>query len=304
MSVNMEIESVPNSIIGVYDSGLGGLSVLRELKKVLPEASFVYYADTAYCPYGEKSPEFIVDRARTVTGLLRSEGAEVIVIACNTATSAAISTLRQEYDMPFVGMEPAVKPAARITRTGVVGVLATKATLAGDKYLTVKGRYSDNVRIVESVGQGYVELVENSPLADSLKSCCRFLTSAADGCGRPSQNGRGSGVSDSHVPFAHISSGCSAGHITSEQYLSQPALRQTVRRSLSPLIEAGADTIVLGCTHYPFLLPALEAESEELLKEHMLTTPDGVRIDKINFIDPAPAVAHRLLQVLDELHKK
>lgn len=299
----MENESLSNSVIGVYDSGLGGLSVLRELKKVLPEASFVYYADTAYCPYGEKSPEFIVDRARAVTGLLRKEGAEVIVIACNTATSAAISTLRQEYDMPFVGMEPAVKPAARVTRTGVVGVLATAGTLAGDKYRTVKGRYSDDVLIVESVGQGYVELVENSPLAESLKSGCRFLTSAKADGGRQALDGRSSFISDTPALDAHTA-GCSSGRITSEQYLSQPALRQTVRRSLAPLIEAGADTVVLGCTHYPFLLPALESEAAELLKEHPLVALDSTRVEKINFIDPAPAVAHRLLQVLDELHKK
>lgn len=299
----MENESLSNSVIGVYDSGLGGLSVLRELKKVLPEASFVYYADTAYCPYGEKSPEFIVDRARAVTGLLRNEGAEVIVIACNTATSAAISTLRQEYDMPFVGMEPAVKPAARVTRTGVVGVLATAGTLAGDKYRTVKGRYSDDVLIVESVGQGYVELVENSPLAEPLKSCCRFLTSAKANGGRQALDGRSSFISDTPALDAHTA-GCSSGRITSEQYLSQPALRQTVRRSLAPLIEAGADTVVLGCTHYPFLLPALESEAAELLKEHPLVALDSTRVEKINFIDPAPAVAHRLLQVLDELHKK
>ena len=115
------------AVIGLFDSGSGGLSVLREIRKVLPSGRFIYYADNAHCPYGEKSAAYIQDRARAITRLLLDKGAEAVVVACNTATGAAIATLREEFDVPFVGMEPAVKPAALGTRSGVIGVLATRA---------------------------------------------------------------------------------------------------------------------------------------------------------------------------------
>ena len=150
------------TVVGVFDSGVGGLSVLRGLERAVPGASFVYYADTAHCPYGEKSAEYVLSRSRAITEILLGHGAEVIVIACNTATSAAIATLRREYGtspsprvleitggrldhVPFIGMEPAVKPAALATRTGIVGVLATAGTLHGSKYLDMKGRWADGI---------------------------------------------------------------------------------------------------------------------------------------------------------------
>ena len=116
-------------MVGIFDSGSGGLSVFRELRKLLPEESFVYYSDNAHCPYGEKSREYIIDRARSITRFLLDKGCEIIVVACNTATAAAISTLREEFPVKFIGMEPAIKPAAQATKTGVVGVLATAGTL-------------------------------------------------------------------------------------------------------------------------------------------------------------------------------
>ena len=215
------------------DSGVGGLSVFGEIRRLLPESRFVYYSDNAHCPYGEKTPGYIIERLRIITEIFLSKGVRVMVLACNTATSAAISTLRSEYGIPFVGMEPAVKPAALGTRTGVVGVLATAGTLSGSKYLDMKDRYASGVRIEEQVGRGFVELVENGTL-------------------------------------------------------SGPGAESTVRESLSPLLEAGADRIVLGCTHYPFLLPVLRKVAEELGHP------------EVEFIDPAPAVAARLLQVMDE----
>ena len=215
------------AVIGIFDSGSGGLSVLREIRKVLPSERFIYYSDNAHCPYGEKSPEYIQDRARSITRLLMDRGADVIVVACNTATGAAIATLRAEFDIPFVGMEPAVKPAALGTRSGVIGVLATAGTLKASKYLNTKGLYQDNVRIEEHVGEGFVQLVERGEL---------------DG----------------------------------------PEVERIVRASLQPLLDAGADTIVLGCTHYPFLRPVIER----------IAGP-GVRV-----IDPAPAVAKQVLRVL------
>ena len=151
--------------IGIFDSGSGGLSVYREIVKLLPYERYVYYADNAHCPYGDKTADFIRDRARAITDFLLGKGADIIVVACNTATAAAIATLREEYpDVPFVGMEPAVKPAALGTETGVIGVLATAGTLKGSKYLKTKGRFEDDVHIVEHVGEGFVELVENGTL--------------------------------------------------------------------------------------------------------------------------------------------
>jgi len=214
-------------MIGLFDSGTGGLSVLREIVKLLPDEKYVFYADNAHCPYGEKSPEFIRERCRVITRTLLAEGADIIVAACNTATAAAIRTLREEFPVRFIGMEPAVKPAALGTRTGVIGVLATAGTLKGSKYLATKGNFEDNCTIVEHVGRGFVELVER-------------------------------GV------------------------LTGPEAEATVRESLEPLLEAGADTVVLGCTHYPFLLETLQKVAGA-----------GIR-----FIDPAPAVARHLIYVM------
>ena len=215
-------------MIGIFDSGAGGLSVYREIVKVLPEERYVYYSDNAHCPYGEKTREYIIDRARKITDFLIGQGCEVIVVACNTATAAAISTLRAEYDIPFIGMEPAVKQGALRTQSGVVGVLATAGTLKASKYHDTRDRFADGVKVVERTGEGFVELVENGTL---------------DG----------------------------------------PEAEAVVRRSLEPLLDAGADMIVLGCTHYPFLQPLIER----------IAGP-GVTV-----IDPAPAAARHLLHVME-----
>lgn len=225
--------------IGIFDSGVGGLSVLREVRKALPGHDFIYFSDNANCPYGEKSPEFIRERCSRITDMLLGKGAKLIVVACNTATSAAIVHLRSTYpDIPFVGMEPAVKPAALGTQTGVIGVLATAGTLKGSKYLDNKSRFEDNVTIVESVGRGFVELVE-----------------------------------------AGETSGARAEKVCSE--------------SLLPLLENGADRIVLGCTHYPFLRDTLEKIASERYPGR-----------DIQFIDPAPAVARRAVSLLGETNSE
>ena len=221
-------------MIGIFDSGIGGLSVFREIRKVLPEQSYIYYSDNAHCPYGEKSREYIIDRARTITRFLLGKGCEIIVVACNTATAAAISTLREEFPIKFIGMEPAIKPAAQSTKTGVVGVLATAGTLKATKYIDTRARWAQNVSIVEHIGQGFVELVEK---------------------------------------------GITTG----------PEAETTVRTSLTPLLDAGADMIVLGCTHYPFLSDTIKKIASEVY-------PDR----DIDIIDPAPAVARHLMEVLAE----
>lgn len=221
-------------MIGIFDSGVGGLSVFREIRKLLPEERYIYYSDNAHCPYGEKSREYIVDRARTITELLLSKGVDIIVVACNTATAAAISTLRNEFNVQFIGMEPPVKPAAAKTRTGVVGVLATSGTLKAEKYLNTRGKYAEEVCFVEHVGEGFVELVER-------------------------------------------------GILNGEE------AEAIVGKSLIPLLDAGADTIVLGCTHYPFLSDTISAVAAAYCPGQ-----------DINLIDPAPAVARHLLEVMQE----
>ena len=221
-------------MIGIFDSGVGGLSVFREIRKLLPEERYIYYSDNAHCPYGEKSREYIIDRAREITRLLLSEGADIIVVACNTATAAAIATLREEFQIRFIGMEPAVKPAAMSTKTGVVGVLATAGTLKADKYLNTREKWAEGVKIAEHVGQGFVELVEKG-------------------------------------------------------YTSGPEAEEVVMESLKPLLDEGADRIVLGCTHYPFL-------SETISKTAAIIAPER----DIKIIDPAPAVAKHLLEIMKE----
>ncbi|MBQ0044500.1 MAG: glutamate racemase [Bacteroidales bacterium] len=213
-------------MIGIFDSGAGGLSVYKEIFKLLPKEKYIYFSDNAHCPYGEKSQEYIIERACAITELLMGKGCNVIVVACNTATAAAISTLRSRYDIPFIGMEPAVKPAALATRSRVVGVLATAGTLKASKYLDTKDKYTDGVKVVEHVGQGFVELVENGVLEGA-------------------------------------------------------EAESVVRESVRPLIEAGSDIIVLGCTHYPFL-------------KHLVQKIAG---EGVSVIDPAPAAARHLLDV-------
>ena len=220
-------------MIGIFDSGSGGLSVFRELHKLLPKENYIYYSDNAHCPYGEKSREYITDRARFITDFLLEKGADIIVVACNTATAAAISTLRAEYpEVPFIGMEPAIKPAVKKTKTGVVGVLATAGTLKADKYLNTREKWAEGVRIAEHIGQGFVELVESGNT-------------------------------------------------------NNPETEDIVQESLKPLLEEGADVVVLGCTHYPFLSETINKVAKKLYPERELT-----------IIDPAPAVAKHTLEVM------
>lgn len=219
-------------MIGIFDSGTGGLSVFKEIRKLLPEERYIYFSDNAHCPYGEKSREYIIERSREITRFLLDKGCDIIVVACNTATAAAIAVLREEFPVRFIGMEPAVKPAVKSTRTGVVGVLATTGTLKADKYLNTREKFSEGVKITEHVGQGFVELVEK---------------------------------------------GCLTGREAED----------VVRASLKPLLDEGADRIVLGCTHYPFLWETIAKIASELYPER-----------EIEIIDPAPAVARHLLETM------
>lgn len=188
--------------VGVFDSGLGGLSVLRELRSRLPHEDFVYVADSGHVPYGEKSDAFIRARTQAISGFLLERGAKLIVIACNTATAAAVRELRAQCPVPVVGMEPAVKPAAAATRSGTVGVLATTGTLASAKFAALLARFGHGVRVLTEPCPGWVDLVERGD--------------------------------------------CSGAQA-----------RMLVARHVGPLLAHGADTLILGCTHYPFLKPLI-----------------------------------------------
>lgn len=217
-------------MIGVYDSGIGGLSVWRELYALMPEQEYLYICDAAHCPYGDKPVQYIIDRADVIVTYMIFHGADMVVVACNTATAAAIDYLRHKYSIPFVGMEPAVKPAATVSRSGVVGVLATANTLKGSLYHNTLERFGSGVKVVERVGEGLVELVERGEI-------------------------------------------------------SGPAVEKLLHKYIDPMVEAGADAIVLGCTHYPFLSEAIAR----------------VAGPSVRIIDPAPAVAQQARRLLDTL---
>lgn len=225
----MHNQNSKNITVGIFDSGVGGLSVWKEIVSLMPYNNYLYLADSAWCPYGPRPQEEIIERARVITSFLIGKGAGIIVVACNTATAAAIKTLREEFTVPFIGMEPAVKPAAMNSKSGVIGVLATKGTLNGRLYNQTVKRYANGVQVVEREGKGLVSLVEEGKL---------------------------SGVETDRL----------------------------LKKYIHPMLKKGADQIVLGCTHYPFLLDAIKQ-----------ITGNDVKI-----VDPAPAVARHMKEVITE----
>lgn len=216
--------------VGFFDSGIGGITVAKAFLAIRPDADVLYTADWTYCPYGSRPEEEVMERAQKLTNDLVRQGCKIIVLACNTVSAVALKSLRTLFpEIRFVGMEPAVKPAAEQSRTGVIGVLATGPTLRGELLSKTASRYANHVRILRSEGTGFVELVESGKV---------------------------------HTPEAE----------------------QTVRSVLEPMLEAGCDVIVLGCTHFPFLLPVFRRIAPEVL-----------------FLDPAKAVARRIAALYDEL---
>lgn len=188
--------------IGVFDSGVGGLSVLRHIRDVLPQERLIYVADSGHVPYGEKSREYIEARSHLLTRFLQQQGADAIVIACNTASAAAVSSLRSHFEIPIIAMEPAVKPAVAASRNGRVGVLATTGTLASARFAALLERYAGDGEIITQGCPGLVEQVEKGELNT-----------------------------------AHT--------------------RALLEKYTAPLLARGVDTIILGCTHYPFLASAI-----------------------------------------------
>ncbi len=223
----MSVESL--NPIGVFDSGVGGISVLREIKRLLPAENLIYVADSGHAPYGSKTPEYIIARCQQVSQFLLAEGAKALVVACNTATAHAIEPLRATLSVPVIGIEPAVKPAARMTQTGVIGVLATQQTVQSARLQRLIREYAGDVKVLAQACPGLVEHVEQGDF-------------------------------------------------------SSDALRQLLKAYALPLLEQGADTLVLGCTHYPFLSDTL----------HDITH------GKVTVLETSTAVAHQVMRVLQQ----
>jgi glutamate racemase len=215
--------------IGVFDSGVGGLSVLRAMRQLMPEEPVLYVADQAHVPYGSRSLEQVCEFSLGITQFLLGMHTKLIVVACNTASAAALHYLREKFpDVSFVGMEPAVKPAVERTQSGLVGVLATPATFQGALYASLLERFAKDVQVLQDTCPGLVGQIEKGDLQ---------------------------------------------GERT----------RAILEEALSPMLDKGIDTVVLGCTHYPFVIPLIEALAGE-----------SVRV-----IDPAPAVARQARHLLE-----
>lgn len=189
--------------IGIFDSGIGGTSILKEITELLPSESTIYLSDSKNAPYGDKSKDSILNLSIKNTELLIEKGCKLIVIACNTATTNAISYLRVNYDIPFIGIEPAIKPAALKTKSNCVGILATKGTLSSELFSKTSEKFASNIKIVEQIGTGLVQLIENGKL-------------------------------------------------------NSPEMAQLLENHLEPMLRNNIDYLVLGCTHYPYLIPQIK----------------------------------------------
>ena len=224
--------SLPVSVdkpLGVFDSGVGGITILKAISQVLPDESLLYLADQAHVPYGARSLEQIREFSQEITRYLLTQGAKLIVVACNTASAAALHYLREIFPQTlFVGMEPAVKPAAETTRSGVVGVLATTATFQGALYASVIERFTQGVTVLQDTCPGLVAQIEN-------------------------------------------------GH------LDTPETRLILEKAIHPMLKAGIDTIVQGCTHYPFVTPLIQE----------------IAGPQVRVIDPSPAIARQVSRLID-----
>lgn len=215
--------------VGVFDSGLGGLSVLRAVRAQLPNEAVIYVADSLYAPYGERDDDFIADRTLAIGQWLVKQGAKVLVVACNTATAQSIALVRERLPIPLIGVEPGIKPAAQQSKSRVAGVLATQVTLRSARFQTLLERYAADCRFLCQPGHGLVQAIERCDIGSA-------------------------------------------------------ELRALLDSYLQPMLDAGADTLVLGCTHYPFL----DAAIREIVGERM------------TLIDTSVAIARQLERVLDQ----
>ena len=207
--------------IGIFDSGVGGTSIFKEISSLLPNENSIYLADSKNAPYGAKTEKEIIELSIKNTELLLQKGCKIIVVACNTATTNAISFLREKYKIPFIGIEPAIKPAALQTKTKAIGILATKGTLSSDLFHETSDLYSNGIKIIEQIGEGIVPLVETGKL-------------------------------------------------------NTETMKALLKPYLKPMLEANIDYLVLGCTHYPYLIPQLL----ELLPKHIKIIDSGLAVAK------------------------
>jgi glutamate racemase len=220
------------SAIGIFDSGVGGLSVLREIRNQYPGEDLIYIADQIHVPYGTRSRQQVLEFSEGIIRFLIQEGVKIIVLACNTASAVALAHLRKKYpDLPFVGMEPAVKPAAEETSTGVVGVLATPTTFQGDLYASTVEKFARGVKVLQDTCPGLVDQIESGKV-------------------------------------------------------DHPRTREILQKALDPMLEQNVDKVVMGCTHYPFVIPIIE----EIVG------------DQVRVIDPAPAVARQTGRLLESFN--
>ena len=222
-------QSISQQAIGVLDSGVGGISVLKHIHALLPHENLMYVADSKYAPYGNKTPAEITARCFEIADFLIAKDVKALVVACNTATAASIDAMRDKYSLPIIGMEPAVKPAAEASKNGVIGVLATVGTLKSAQFAALLESYGRNVKVVTQACVGLVECIERGEL-------------------------------------------------------NTPETKALIRQYCLPLLAEGADTIVLGCTHYPFV--------KDVIRE--------IVGKEISLIDTSAAVAKQLKRQLEE----
>ncbi|PIE49135.1 MAG: glutamate racemase [Flavobacteriales bacterium] len=221
--------NLSSNSIGIFDSGLGGLSVFKEIAALLPFEHSIYLADSKNAPYGNKSKNEIIRLSIKNTELLLQKGCKIIVVACNTATTNAIDYLRKNYNVPFIGIEPAIKPAALTTKSNTIGILATKGTLSSNLFHKTGSQFASHLKVIEQVGKGLVQLVETGKLANT-------------------------------------------------------ETKNLLKTYLKPMLENNVDNLVLGCTHYPFLIPVIK----------------DIVGDKITIIDSGQAVARQTKNVLEK----
>ena len=280
--------------VGFFDSGLGGLCILDAFVALCPNESTVYIADSANCPYGNRPADEIVRLSRANTEELLSRGCKMVVVACNTATAAAIDTLRAEWpDVPFIGIEPALKPAALESKTGIVGVLATAGTFGGRLYRETKAKFAKDVTVIATVADEFVEIVESLRVglgSDRVGIGSNRAGLGSDRVGLGSNRGglESATLNDTKMTLIDSKETLNDSKMTlidSKETLNDSKVSSTVRSKIEPLLNAGCDRIVLGCTHFPHLKPVIEK----------------VCAGRAEVIDPSEAVARQARRVLARL---
>ncbi len=246
------------SPIGIFDSGVGGISIWKEIIRMLPQEDTVYLADSKNAPYGEKPAGTILDLSIKNTELLLARGCKLVVVACNTATTNAIAHLRAAYPVPFIGIEPAIKPAALNSRSGTIGVLATRGTLSSTLFSDTSRNHAGAIKIVEQEGTGLVSLIESGKI-------------------------------------------------------QTPETRELLRKYLQPMLLADIDHLVLGCTHYPYLMPVLKEllpghvkiidcgeavarQTQKVLRDHRILNPAGPKGSHLFYTNADPEILRQFLK--------